>query len=69
MIERREEWKRATLEFLQGQPNPVHPSDVAKLLGVSWDTARSVLLELEAEGKVVSIRTTRYSVYRLRGEK
>jgi len=44
--------KEKILEFLKKQDWPVTTEEIAKALGVSWQTAQMNLLKLLAEGKV-----------------
>jgi len=40
------------LEFLQGQEWPSTTEDIAKAVGVTWQTAQIHLFKLQAQGKV-----------------
>jgi len=58
-----EELKYEALEILRKSNLPLGVGDVAKQLNVSWSTARAILLTLEAEGLVDSIKTAKSKVY------
>jgi len=58
-----ERLKDKALAFVKSSEGLVGVSDVAKALEVSWATARAILLTLEAEGKVLSIRTPKGRLY------
>jgi|GEM_PF-4302368 len=58
-----EESKPKAFDIVKNAPMPIGVGDVAKKLGVSWTTARQVLTELVAEGKIRSLKTTKYRVY------
>jgi DNA-binding IclR family transcriptional regulator len=55
--------KDRALELVKSSDRLVGVSDVARALKVSWATARAILLTLEAEGKVLSIRTPKGRLY------
>jgi DNA-binding IclR family transcriptional regulator len=61
-----EELKDEALKLLASSQLPLGVMDVAKKLDVSWTTARAILLTLEAEGKVSSLKTSKSKVYFLR---
>ena len=58
-----EELKDKALEILQESRLPLGVGDVAKRLDVSWTTARAILLTLEAEGKISSLKTSKSKVF------
>jgi len=58
-----EELKEEALKILRESDIPLGVGDVAKRLDVSWTTARAILLTLEAEGKVSSLKTSKSKVY------
>jgi len=45
------------LRILEESDIPLGVSDIAKRLNIAWSTARAILLTLEAEGKVSSLKT------------
>jgi len=55
------------LEVIRKAGIPVSIDYVAHQIGVSWHTARSILLKLAAEGKVKAINTTKSFVFALPG--
>jgi predicted transcriptional regulator len=55
------------LEIVEKAGKPVSIDYVAYHLGVSWHTARALLLELSAQGKLKAIDTTMSYVF-VRGE-
>jgi len=58
-----DELKPKALEILKRSKLPLGVGDVAKELDVSWSTARQILTELELEGKVSSLKTSKSKVY------
>jgi len=48
----RKDIKKEVLAFLSKQEWPSTSEDVAKSIGISWNTAQVQLLKLQAEGKV-----------------
>jgi len=58
-----EELREKALGVLLKSDLPLGVGDVAKKLDVSWSTARAILLRLEAEGKVRSLKTSKSRVY------
>jgi predicted ArsR family transcriptional regulator len=63
-----EELKPKALEVLKSAEVPMGVGDVARLLGVSWTTARAILMALEIEGKVRSLKTSKSKVYFVKQE-
>jgi DNA-binding IclR family transcriptional regulator len=63
-----EELKDEALKLLASSQLPLGVMDVAKKLDVSWTTARAILLTLEAEGKVSSLKTSKSRVYFIKQE-
>jgi len=59
--------KPKALEVLRSSEIPLGVGDIAKRLDVSWTTARAILLTLEAEGKVGSLKTSKSKVYFIKG--
>jgi predicted transcriptional regulator len=51
------------LEIVEKAGKPVSIDYVAYHLGVSWHTARALLLELTAQGKLKAIDTTKSYVF------
>jgi len=58
-----EKLKEKALRLLEKTEMPIGVGDMAKKLDVSWSTARAILLRLEAEGKVRSLKTSKSRVY------
>jgi DNA-binding transcriptional ArsR family regulator len=58
-----EELKIEALKILKESEVPLCVGDVAKRLGVTWSTARAILLTLEAEGLVKSLKTSKSKIY------
>jgi DNA-binding GntR family transcriptional regulator len=58
-----EELKDKALKMIEASEEPLGVADVAKELGVSWATARVILLTLEAEGRIISLKTPKSKVY------
>jgi len=52
------------IEYFQSTEVPVVVGDVANLLGVSWSTARQVLMELALSGEIECEVTTRGRIFR-----
>lgn len=50
-------------KFVELSNIPVNVADVAKNLGVSWSTARQILMELVLEGKICSQKTTKAWIF------
>ena len=48
----RKDLKKGIVEFLSKQEWPCTSEDIAKALGISWNTAQVQLLKLQTEGKV-----------------
>lgn len=59
-----EELKAKALGLVQANRLAVSVEFVAKKLGVSWGTARNLLLELALDGKVAAEKTTKAWVFR-----
>lgn len=59
-----EELKPKALDFIQDSSIAVCVGDVAKHLGISWSTARQILMELLVEGKAECERTTNARIFR-----
>jgi DNA-binding IclR family transcriptional regulator len=55
--------KSEALRILEESDIPLGVSDIAKRLNIAWSTARAILLTLEAEGKVSSLKTPKSRVY------
>lgn len=62
------ELKPKALEILKRSKLPLGVGDVAKGLGISWSTARQILTELELEGRVSSLKTSKSKIYFPKGE-
>jgi len=60
-----EELKPRALEYLNSAGVAVGVGDVAKHLGVSWSTARQLLMELLIENKVQCEKTAHLRIFRL----
>jgi len=58
-----EELKNEALKILKATEMPLGVGDIAKKLDVSWTTARAILLTLEAEGDLSSLKTSKSKVY------
>jgi len=58
-----DELKEEALKVIREAAIPLGVGDVARRLNVSWTTARAILLTLEAEGKVASLKTSKSKVY------
>jgi len=58
-----EESKPKAFDIVKTSSMPIGVGDVAKKLGVSWTTARQVLTELVAEGKIRCLKTAKSRVY------
>jgi DNA-binding IclR family transcriptional regulator len=58
-----DELKPEALRILRESEIPLGIGDIAKKLDVSWSTARVILLTLEAEGLVKSLKTAKSRVY------
>lgn len=63
-----EELKNKALKVIGDSDVPLGVGDVAKRLDVSWTTARAILLTLQAEGKVSSLKTSKSRVYFITGK-
>ncbi|MCD6241262.1 hypothetical protein J7K27_07080 [Candidatus Bathyarchaeota archaeon] len=64
-----QELKPDALKFIEDHSTPICITDLAKHLGVSWSTARQILMELLLEGEVDCQRTTTSSFFwKKRGE-
>jgi Mn-dependent DtxR family transcriptional regulator len=63
-----EELKPKALEYLRNSRLAIGVGDVAKYLGVSWSTARQVLMELLVEGKIECEKTTKSRIFRIKSE-
>jgi ribosomal protein S25 len=61
-----DELKEEAFKILKESQVPLGVGDVAKKLDVAWSTARIILLTLEAEGKVQSLKTSKSKVYFVR---
>jgi Mn-dependent DtxR family transcriptional regulator len=62
-----DELKEEALKVIKEATIPLSVGDVARRLNVSWTTARAILLTLEAEGKVASLKTSKSKVYFAKG--
>lgn len=60
-----EKLKPKALQFLKDVSMAVGVGDIAKHLGVSWSTARQILMELALEGKVECEKTTNSKIFRI----
>jgi predicted ArsR family transcriptional regulator len=58
-----DELKNEALKIIESSEGPLGVMDVAKGLGISWATARVILLTLEAEGRITSLKTPKSKVY------
>ena len=58
-----EHLKPVALRILRTSELPLGVKDVARRLGVSWTTARHVLTELWAEGKIQTLKTSKSRVF------
>jgi len=61
-----EELKPKALKFLESVDVPACIGDVARHLGVSWSTARHLLLELVLEGKIECMKTSRSRIFKIK---
>ena len=57
------------LELMREAGAPISPNFIAKRLGISWATARSILFKLAIEGKVVAMETLKSWVFMLPKDK
>jgi predicted ArsR family transcriptional regulator len=62
-----DELKDKALKIIESSEEPLGVADVAKGLGISWATARVILLTLEAEGRIASLKTPKSKVYFAKG--
>lgn len=58
-----EKLKPEALKIVEKSHIPIGVTDVAKKLDVSWTTARQILTELVAEGKIQTLKTAKSRVY------
>jgi len=65
--EKGEELRKKVRVFIKQQETPFSINNVAKEFGISWTTARAILLELALEGEVETIKTTKSYVFIPRG--
>ena len=68
MVERREaekveKLKKEIREYIKTLREPFSVNDIAKRFEISWNTARTILLELALEGKVELLKTTKSYVF------
>jgi len=61
-----EDLKPEAIKFLENITVPVCIGDVARHLGISWSTARQLMMELVLEGKIDRIETTRSSIFKIK---
>jgi len=55
----REEIRR----YIRTRRTPFSVNDIAKKFNISWNTARTILLELALEGEVEAVKTTKSYVF------
>ena len=58
-----EKLKPKALEIVRSSSIPVCVGDVARRLGISWATARQVLMELMLEGEIECEKTTKSRIF------
>jgi Mn-dependent DtxR family transcriptional regulator len=63
-----DELKSEALKIIESSKEPLGVADVAKKLSISWATARIILLTLEAEGRIASLKTPKSRVYFAKGK-
>jgi Mn-dependent DtxR family transcriptional regulator len=60
--------KSEALRIVEESDIPLGVSDIAKRLNIAWSTTRAILLTLEAEGRVSSLKTlNRGFIFRKKG--
>lgn len=55
--------EEAVLKLLDNAPLPVSIEFVAKKLGISWVTARGLLLSLALKGRIKALKTSKFWVF------
>ncbi|ADB57516.1 hypothetical protein Arcpr_0450 [Archaeoglobus profundus DSM 5631] len=58
-----EEIRKNVREFAKKQTQPFSVNDVAREFGISWTTARAILLELALEGEVEVMKTSKSYIF------
>ena len=59
--------KEEIREYIRELREPFSVNDIAKKFNISWNTARTILLELVIEGEIVALKTTKSYVFLRRG--